>query len=315
MATMVRLTCASAALAMLTCGAANSEPSKVTSATGKASYSVHRPARMGGLVFEDAQELTFTGKGQSIRSSMARPNFSVRTDVETAYGNAYQAPAVISNSYSERTSEENYNVSSRGEITYRVAVTTGGLGVYGAVPIRLKALLKTEVEGDGSAEGRGSTEANAELSIMYRDVHDIWREERWRSCSALNVTRCPLSERDSEVPVNASEFKTLSGREFIVTIKTHALVELGWVAPNGNLNQWHQNASAFAFVDPFFYIDPEWLEDNPGYSLEFSPGIENSLAVPEPRAWMLLLIGFGSAGVALRCCKRLRAEAGTIGRA
>lgn len=59
-------------------------------------------------------------------------------------------------------------------------------------------------------------------------------------------------------------------------------------------------------VDPIFTIDPAFLQQNPGYSLELSAGVGNSPAtVPEPAAWTMLLAGFGGLG-AMRVARRSR---------
>jgi hypothetical protein len=69
---------------------------------------------------------------------------------------------------------------------------------------------------------------------------------------------------------------------------------------DGSLN------TATATVDPVFSIDPSFLAENPGYSLQFSPGIGNGLVslVPEPDTWVLMLFGLGGLGAALRGSRR-----------
>jgi hypothetical protein len=58
--------------------------------------------------------------------------------------------------------------------------------------------------------------------------------------------------------------------------------------------------SAFASADPFFFIDPGFVASNPGYSLEFSSNVGNMSGTPEPAAWALMLLGFGTAGTVMR---------------
>ena len=49
--------------------------------------------------------------------------------------------------------------------------------------------------------------------------------------------------------------------------------------------------TGFAEVDPTFQIN------TPGYSLEFSSGVGNSVAaVPEPTTWAMMLLGFAGIG-------------------
>ena len=59
--------------------------------------------------------------------------------------------------------------------------------------------------------------------------------------------------------------------------------------------------SADAFLDPFIFIDPVFLSNNPGYSVIVSEGIGNVLpaapGVPEPATLALFasgLLGFGA---------------------
>jgi hypothetical protein len=57
-------------------------------------------------------------------------------------------------------------------------------------------------------------------------------------------------------------------------------------------------------VDPIFTIDPAFLAQNPGYSLEFSDGVGNTPGTPpdtpEPATWAMMLGGFGGLGVLFR---------------
>jgi PEP-CTERM motif len=51
-----------------------------------------------------------------------------------------------------------------------------------------------------------------------------------------------------------------------------------------------------ATIDPFLSIDPIFLLDNPGLSLEFSSGIVNISPVPEPSTWAMMILGFAGVG-------------------
>ena len=62
-----------------------------------------------------------------------------------------------------------------------------------------------------------------------------------------------------------------------------------------DLNAAGAGAVAYAFVDPYLFVDPTFLASNPGYSVMVSPGIGNTAPVPEPSAALLL----GSGLVAL----------------
>ena len=68
-------------------------------------------------------------------------------------------------------------------------------------------------------------------------------------------------------------------------------------------------ASANAFIDPKFYIDPDYLAANPGTALAFTPGVGNDIAaVPEPASGWLILLGLGLLGRTGRLRSKLRPQ-------
>jgi len=58
-----------------------------------------------------------------------------------------------------------------------------------------------------------------------------------------------------------------------------------------------------AFIDPYFFIDPGFLAEHPGYSLSFS-GVGNepfhTAPVPEPETYAMLMAGLGILGAFTR---------------
>jgi MYXO-CTERM domain-containing protein len=69
----------------------------------------------------------------------------------------------------------------------------------------------------------------------------------------------------------------------------------------GNIvNATHPDA--YAYVDPYFAIDPDFLSSHPGYSISFSDGVIN--AVPEPGTAAFLVLGLGA------LCARIRRRTG-----
>ena len=70
---------------------------------------------------------------------------------------------------------------------------------------------------------------------------------------------------------------------------------------HGNFANNGLNFSGEAGVDPTLYIDPQFLADNPGFTLTTDTVVLGGTAgVPEPASWALMLLGFGGLGVALR---------------
>ncbi len=70
------------------------------------------------------------------------------------------------------------------------------------------------------------------------------------------------------------------------------------------------SSSSYALADPYIYIDPAFLAENPGVTLEISAGVGNQApsasSAPEPCAWALMLVGVGAVGAALRGARRSR---------
>jgi hypothetical protein len=71
---------------------------------------------------------------------------------------------------------------------------------------------------------------------------------------------------------------------------------------------------ADAFIDPYIFIDPDFLASHAGLSVIVSDGIGNALptpgGVPEPAAWALMVLGFGGIGAAARRRPRQVSAAG-----
>ena len=61
-------------------------------------------------------------------------------------------------------------------------------------------------------------------------------------------------------------------------------------------------------IDPTFTIDPSFLAQNPGYSLQFSAGIGDTPVgdTPEPASWLMMLVGFAGLGGATYSSRRER---------
>jgi hypothetical protein len=62
--------------------------------------------------------------------------------------------------------------------------------------------------------------------------------------------------------------------------------------------------SGYAFVDPMVIIDPIWLADHPGFTIDFSPNVISvstpTSDVPEPSTLAIFLLGIGTIGRTLR---------------
>ena len=66
------------------------------------------------------------------------------------------------------------------------------------------------------------------------------------------------------------------------------------------------SATAYAFADPYLVIASDFALTNPGYSLQFSPGIVNTVSqVPEPTTTLLSVLG-----AAMLCIRKVMARQG-----
>ena len=81
-------------------------------------------------------------------------------------------------------------------------------------------------------------------------------------------------------------------------------------APGMNEDYEAARITSRGFVDPYFNIDPGFLSANPEYALAFGTGVGNALppigAVPEPAAWVMMILGVGAVGAATRGRRFLR---------
>jgi len=70
---------------------------------------------------------------------------------------------------------------------------------------------------------------------------------------------------------------------------------------HGNSENNGRDFSGEAGVDPILYIDPQFLAEHPGYTLETDTVLlGNTAGVPEPTSWALMVCGLAAMGAALR---------------
>lgn len=99
----------------------------------------------------------------------------------------------------------------------------------------------------------------------------------------------------------ATPITVISGANYNLQMDVYAVAQIA-------AGQDEQSAS----IDPFLSIDPAFLLDNPGFSLEFSSGIVNVSAVPEPSTWAMMILGFAGIGSMAYRRKSKRVDGGLI---
>jgi hypothetical protein len=165
-----------------------------------------------------------------------------------------------------------------GSLTYELEVN-GDLGTV--VPLNVKAFLLASAEPAGNPTVVTPSYALVTARITIGSLQSQFLDSG--VCYAVPPTYCTELARTT---VN-EDFSVLPNVPIYVRLQASAeSVE----------------ESGFAFADPFFSIDPQFAAANPGYSLQFSPGVGNSYstALPEPSAWTIMLVGFGGLGGAMR---------------
>jgi hypothetical protein len=245
------------------------------------------PASLAPTQYSEGYYTPATGNASSLPGTLngywADSDGSISSVVSTA------VPGLVSGSVSA--------LGASGS-AYANAYITGQFEVLGN-PDTLVPLIVT---GSGSVTLDGSAQFVAYLYVSdYAHISNQWVLESayGYGCEAsgayLSTSTCnayapgfTLSETLMVTPGQQGNIELVAG---------------GW-ARSGTLygTDYGGSSSASGYADPIIEIDPTFLVDNPGYSLEFSPGFfgSNSSATPEPESIVLLSSGLLVLGAAAR---------------
>jgi len=142
---------------------------------------------------------------------------------------------------------------------------------------------------DLSAGFTGNGGAGASITITPQPLAPTFDVVGKTVCANVDAISCPSSEGASfDGTLNGTALEGVAGQ-----------VELFASGGGGGTN----GGSGTATADPLIQIDPTFLLNHPGLTLDFSPGVVNGLpsAVPEPSAFVLLATALaGLAGLRRR---------------
>lgn len=140
----------------------------------------------------------------------------------------------------------------------------------------VSAFLGPVIAGEGSA-------------YSYVEVFDLTQDQTILNLWDCEGYGCP-NAGDDDIAFIAGLFTQP------VDIQGGDLIEITLQASVNPVDPYLPGTTANALADPYFQIDPSYLNANPGVSLEFSPGINNVpvSSTPEPSC-------VGLAGIAIAC--------------
>jgi len=155
------------------------------------------------------------------------------------------------------------------------------------VPLDLLGFTSTEGNTSDAGSGGGWI-SEASFTIGNSDVNVI--------DSSLDYNPGGYNIVDQQSGYNPQTYSNIVNIPFSISANSSQSIFLDVYASVGG------TTAAFTTIDPTIQIDPDFLAENPGYSLVFSPGIGNTpvSAAPEPSSWLLMILGLGVVGGLLR---------------
>lgn len=202
------------------------------------------------------------------------------------------------------SSDRNTLVDAGSVLAYYMAVSGPADGY---VPVRMQALLEGGHTGPSAFGGEGGA-----YLLIFREVGNVPIYNRYL-----------FTQEDHDAFTVDTTFLFQANEIYRIGLAAGASARGVGLEEDGSDFSGYGDASSaptfsYGSADPYFSIDPDFLSGNPGYSLQFSAGIGNEPSpwmidgpggVPEPASWMLMIGGFGLAGVALRRRRRASADA------
>jgi len=158
------------------------------------------------------------------------------------------------------------------------------------VPVNIAALLSTGGGiGDSVFAGPQSFSASADLSVSGTGL-----SVQWLTCASAAFSSANLCDPGVDSLLNIDQTLNLQSNT-VYTISEGTVVAAA------------EGGDAEAYAQQFFSIETGFAEDNPEYTLIVSDGVANIMppsGAPEPATWVMMLVGFGGLGAAMRARRR-----------
>ena len=250
-------------------------------ATGIATFVIAMPATAG--VPKGDQQVTLNGETQE------NHDLSKALIVEqpgSPYGYASTSASRTPFVTAIVATGEGKNVATRAGLDYWLAIN--GPAFTGTIPVVYQSTLRVNASGLGANEGSSASSEFVLQSYSVNPDGSIYRNLTNQQWSVEASSRYG-SGANSKVSNIRGVFNLDSGNVLLTAIIADVRAQDG--------------GRAAAFADPYFFIDPTFATDHPGYTLSLSPFAGNDApvgGVPEPTMWALMIAGFGLTGVALR---------------
>ena len=205
---------------------------------------------------------------------------------------AVGAPTVTATAITGATAL-NTSVRSRAGLDYWLEVN----GPTGERPVPIDYISRITVSASGRGGGNEGSTAFAQFILQEYTANADGSPNRNLSNInwALDAQTRYSSKADIKTSLISGVYQLVAGNLLATAIIADVSAQDG--------------GSASALADPYFFIDPIFSANHPGYSLSFSPFAGNVRPVaniPEPADLGAMMLGCGLAGAALRRSKIAR---------
>ncbi len=234
------------------------------------------------------QQVTLNGV-RTINSNLAAPLFVERAGSPYGYAaaSALGMPTVTARVNTARAGID--SISTRAGLDYFVQIN--GPAFIGTIPIIYESTLRASTGTNGGNSNTGNATAQFVLQSYSTNpdgsLGQNLTNQSWFARAVTNFRTGGIG--DSHDSYISGVFELANGNLLATAIIADVDAAFGGFAS--------------AFADPYFYIDPTFAAEHPGYTLSLSQSVGNdapNAGVPEPATWALMIGGFGLTGTMLR---------------